>query len=350
MGKRRPTMYSDAGGAMHHKRMVRRTGRGGAAWAALGLLLCVPVRSPGDEPIQPTLLPSPATAAAAPEELPQIQVTAPEPRYVAPTRRDRIGRIWALVLINGQGPYRLVLDTGASHSGVTARVAESLVIPLDQSPPVMLRGVTGSAEVPTIRVDSLTVGDLTLRPVILPIVIDALGGAEGILGTEGLDDKRIYIDFRRDLITITRSHLERAGFGFITVPVLRSQLGLIMIKAYVGGVPVKAILDTGGQATIGNWAMRNALLRHARGRATPEKIIGVTTDEQNGESYSTPPIEFGDVRIEGARVTYGDMRIFDHWKLTAEPVLLIGMDAIGLLDTVIIDYRRRELQIRMRRD
>lgn len=74
----------------------------------------------------------------------------------------------------------------------------------------------------------------------------------------------------------------------------------------------------------------------------------MTTEEQSGESYSTPPIEFGSVRIEGARVTYGDMRIFDHWKLTDEPVVLIGMDAIGLLDTVIIDYRRRELQIRMR--
>jgi hypothetical protein len=47
-------------------------------------------------------------------------------------------------------------------------------------------------------------------------------------------------------------------------------------------------------------------------------------------------------------VTYGDMRIFDQWKLTNEPVVLIGMDAIGLLDTVIIDYRRQELQIRMR--
>jgi hypothetical protein len=28
--------------------------------------------------------------------------------------------------------------------------------------------------------------------------------------------------------------------------------------------------------------------------------------------------------------------------------MLIGMDALGLLDTLIIDYRRRELQIRMR--
>jgi predicted aspartyl protease len=252
------------------------------------------------------------------------------------------------VLINGQGPYRLVLDTGASHSGVTAAVAQSLGIPLDQSPPVMLHGVTGSAEVPTIRVDSLTVGDLTLRPAILPIVIDALGGAEGILGTEGLEDKRIYIDFKHDLITINRSHNERAGGDFVTIPVQRTPQGLLMFKAFVGGVPVRAVLDTGGQVTIGNWAMRNALLRRDRGVAHAEQIFGVTTDEQDGESYSTPPIEFGTIRIQGARVTYGDMRIFDQWKLTNEPVLLIGMDAIGLLDTVIIDYRRQELQIRMR--
>ena len=34
--------------------------------------------------------------------------------------------------------------------------------------------------------------------------------------------------------------------------------------------------------------------------------------------------------------------------MTNKPMLLIGMDAIGLLDTVIIDYRLHELQMRMR--
>ena len=42
------------------------------------------------------------------------------------------------------------------------------------------------------------------------------------------------------------------------------------------------------------------------------------------------------------------MHIFEHWKLTREPALLIGMDALGLLDTLIIDYRRAELQVRTR--
>jgi hypothetical protein len=317
---------------------------------AVGLLLWASAAAAGDEPIEPGHAPSVAAApAASDQQLPQVQVSAPEPRYVAPTRRDRIGRIWAPVYINGLGPFRLVLDSGASHSGITAHVAAELGIPLDQSAPVMLRGVTGSAEVPTIRVDTFTVGDLTLHPAILPIVVDALGGADGILGTEGLEDKRIFIDFRHDTISITRSHFERADSGFITVPLLRSRLGLIVMKAYVGGVPVKAILDTGGQTTIGNLAMRSAMLRQARSSPRPETIIGVTTDEQTGESFSTPPIQFGQVRIQGARITYGDMRIFDHWKLNDEPVVLIGMDAIGLLDTVIIDYRRRELQIRMPR-
>jgi predicted aspartyl protease len=317
-----------------------------SALSALALGLVAPW-SLADEPAPGSLAPPPLAAPASLDELPQVQVSAPEPRYVAPTRRDQIGRIWAPVMINDQGPFRLVLDTGASHSGVTARVAAALGIPLDESEPVMLRGVTGSAEVPTIRVDSLVVGDLILRPAILPIIIDALGGADGILGIEDMADKRIFIDFRHDLITINRSHLERAGYDFITVPMQRSRLGLVQLKAYVGGVQVNAILDTGGQATIGNWAMRNALLRHAHGAGQPEEVIGVTTDAQNGESYATPPIEIGDVRIQGARVTYGDMRIFEHWKMNDEPALLIGMDAIGLLDVVIIDYRRHELQIRM---
>ena len=38
----------------------------------------------------------------------------------------------------------------------------------------------------------------------------------------------------------------------------------------------------------------------------------------------------------------------EHWRLTDEPAMLVGMDALGVLDTLLIDYRRHELQIRMR--
>ncbi len=98
-----------------------------------------------------------APASEPQDALSEIVVQTPEPRFVAPTRRDQIGRIWAPVWINGKGPFRLVLDTGANHSGVTAQVAKLLGVPLDNSAPILLRGVTGIVSVPTIRVNSFTV-------------------------------------------------------------------------------------------------------------------------------------------------------------------------------------------------
>ena len=63
-------------------------------------------------------VPTPATGTPATEPPPEIVVEGAEPRFVARTTRDRIGRIWAPVTIDGKGPFRLVLDTGANHSAV----------------------------------------------------------------------------------------------------------------------------------------------------------------------------------------------------------------------------------------
>jgi predicted aspartyl protease len=288
-----------------------------------------------------------ATPSGTPNPLSEIVVEAPEPRFVAPTRRDKIGRIWAPVMINGQGPFRLVLDTGANRSAVNARVAQVLGIAPDVTHSVLLRGVTGSVAVPTIRVTSFSVGDVIVEPAILPIVTDALGGADGVLGTEGFADKQLYIDFRHDRITITHSRGTRVSGDFFSVPLERSDTGLLMVRAVVGGERVHAIIDTGGQATIGNEAMRQALVRR-RAKGTPSEVIDVTTTSQDALAFASPPIELGSIHIQGARITYGDMHIFEHWHLTKEPALLIGMDAIGLLDVFIIDYRRHELRLRIR--
>ena len=277
---------------------------------------------------------------------PEVVVQAPEPRFVAPTLRDRIGRIWAPVFINGRGPFRMVLDTGASAFAITAPVATALGLVPSSSHLVLVQGVAGSAIVPTVQVDSLTVGDLDITSATLPIIADALGGAEGVLGTAGFSDKRIDIDFLHDRITLVRSHEQRAPIGFITLPLERSGPGLLMVPGSVAQLRVHAVIDTGAERSIGNEALRRALVsRHAQG--TPDKIYDVTTHVQGGEMFESPPIMLGKIEIRGARITYGEVRIFEHWKLTHEPTLLIGMDALGLLDELIIDYRRRELQLRM---
>lgn len=307
----------------------------------LGLLISVPAAAATVEPPAPNAatLPSPS------EQLEEVIVQTTEPRYVAPTRRDRIGRIWAPVLIDGKGPYRLVLDTGATRSAISARAALSL-----GNPPVastLVTGFTGSATVPTIHVDRMEVGDLLLQQEDLPVLSDVFGGAQGVLGMEGLQNKRIFADFQHDRLEITISHGERARLDYAVVP-LREVNGLLIADVRVGHVRTKAIIDTGAEGTVGNLALREALMRHPPRNAEHEDVIGVTLDVQSGDNIPAPDIDFGNLQVKGAHITFGDMYLFQHWKLTDQPTLTIGMDLLGSFDALVIDYNRRELQIRSR--
>jgi hypothetical protein len=251
------------------------------------------------------------------------------------------------VLIDGKGPYRMVLDTGANRSAITARAAQSLGgAPVLAS--TLVTGFTGSAVVPSLHVGSLEVGDLLIGPSDLPVLSDVFGGAQGVLGIEGLENKRIYADFGHDRLEIARSHGQRPPPDFIVVPLTLTNGGLLVADVRVGTVRTKAIVDTGAQGTVGNLALRDALHRHAARNATPEEIIGVTLDVQTGDNLLAPDIDFGKLQVKGAHITFGDMYLFQHWKLTDEPTLTLGMDLLGSFDVLIIDYNRRELQIRSR--
>jgi hypothetical protein len=287
-----------------------------------------------------------------PVPLGSIEVVNEEPRYVAPTRKDRIGRIWAPVTVNGKGPFRLALATGASHSALTPRLAESLQIPVDPTKSIMLRGATGSTTVPVVPVESLEIGDLLIEPRRMAVIPDALGGADGVLGVDELANMRIHIEFRNDRITIMRSKNQRAPAQFETIPVKFLRGRLLAVDAFLGGVPVTAIIDTGGQTTLGNAALRKALAERRRqgvqeGRL--DQVFGATLDMQVGTRLETPTLRLGTLLVRNPPMTFADFEIFRHWKLTEEPTMLVGMDVLGLLDAMIIDYRRKELQVRLPR-
>ena len=282
------------------------------------------------------------------ERDPEIVVVAPEPRYVAPTRFDRIGRIWVPVLINGRGPFRLVLDTGASQSAVNADVAAALGIALPTTDTVLLSGATGSRVVSAIPVNSVVVGDVDLRDKRLPIVNDPLGGADGVMGTEGLLDKRIRVDFGQDRISVRHSHRERAPEGFLVIPVDIKDGLLVVEDAMVSGIPARVIIDTGAQGTIANEALRRTLRRRLRPEGIrPSQVTGVTSDVQSGDTLVIPEMVLGQMRISPFEVTIGDLYIFQRWRMTRSATIILGMDVLGLVDTLIIDFDRRELQIRM---
>jgi predicted aspartyl protease len=304
-----------------------------ASFAAAPELGAAPVASGEQRPVQPT------GEAGARED---------EPLYASPTRRDRIGRIMAPVMINGQGPFRFVIDTGATHSVMSAELVRRLGLVPSAGPGVVLRGVTGSAVVATVQVEQLQAGDLIMRNHMMPIVGSVLSGADGVLGTLGLDDKMIIVDFAHDRIQIRQSRSSISRSGYLKVPVKLGFNSLLLADGYVGSMRVKAIIDTGAERTLGNVALRKALNINTDPLNTRALIDvqGVTAETQPGYQAIAPMIRLGDMNVTRVTIAFGEMHVFDVWGLTEVPAVLIGMDVLGTLDAIVIDYARKEVQFK----
>jgi predicted aspartyl protease len=278
----------------------------------------------------------------------RIEVSEDEHLYVAPTNEDGIGRIAAPVMINGHGPFRFILDTGANQSVLTKRVTDAVGLVLAPESQLLLHGVTGSLVVQAVKLDSLQTGDLVQRDLKVAVLNSVMGGADGILGTQGFEGLRVTVEFNRDRIRIERSRGQRARHNEGRIPAKLRFGRLLVVNGFVGTIRVKAVIDTGAEMTLGNTALRDALLRRRKGdHGTDDvRVVGLDETSQTGRYLRTPMIRLGEAEIEGVPIVYGDIHVFKLWELQAEPALLVGMDILGSLEKLVIDYQREEIQFR----
>jgi predicted aspartyl protease len=272
---------------------------------------------------------------------------APGPLYAAPTRLDQAGRVLAAVEINGQGPLRFIVDTGANRSALTPRTVARLGLTVQPESAVYVQGVTGAAPLPSVEVDSLKAGEILIPRRRLPVLsTDIFGGADGILGIEGLEDARLEVDFARDSVIIAPSTGKRMAAESLVVPVTLDHGGLLMAKGQMGRITVQVVIDTGAERTLGNLPLRDALMhRIASDRRYSATVLGATPEIANGVSFRAPPLKIGQARLANLPVTFGDLHVFEVWGLAKEPALIIGMDLLGTLRRFSVDYRRKELQL-----
>lgn len=270
--------------------------------------------------------------------------------FALPTTHDHIGRVLVPVTINGRGPFRFIVDTGANHSTITPELAQLLGLKAGTEAPVLLQGITGSASVSYVSVDRLQAGDLTIESPMLPIVwAPIMAGADGILGAAGLSDKSLVIDFRRNRVAIANRVDMEARTDTTRIHAVRVASGLLVVVGRLGGIPVEAVLDTGSERTLGNLALRDAL--RARGHtergfvAKVTSVYGATTEVEPGEIQLAPSISIDTLRLEDVAVVFGGFHIFKVWDMETRPALILGMDVLGTVSSLSIDYRHRDVYV-----
>ena len=271
----------------------------------------------------------------------------PEPLFAAPTRLDRIGRVMTQVMVNGKGPFRFVIDTGASRSTLSPHLAKALGLTVPTGRRVMLNGVTGAAEVPTVVVDSLEIGSLKFVQQHLPVIFTSImGNADGILGVAGFQDQRIDVDFKRDRVSVAESNGRRPHYSMVTARANRNDNGLMIIDMRVGRrILTKAVIDTGAERTLGNPVLQEAINKGKKHTPVSAIVHGATPDITDGDMQEIRQARIGDLTLSNMDVIFADFHVFRLWGLDKEPALLIGMDMLGVLERLVIDYRRNEVSM-----
>ena len=119
---------------------------------------------------------------------------------------------------------------------------------------------------------------------------------------------------------------------------------MILSSAEIDGVKVDIILDTGAQASMGNFALRDRLRkRHLRFDYIPVKMKSVTGAELLGDFSQIKEIKIGNFNVANLPVTFADNYAFRALKLENRPAILFGMDALKLFDRVVIDFGNRRV-------
>ncbi|MDX9997064.1 MAG: retroviral-like aspartic protease family protein [Phenylobacterium sp.] len=288
-------------------------------------------------------LPAPPTPAPGPADPDETELT---------TGADAAARVTAPVLINGQGPYEFVVDTGANHSVLASEVAAPLDLPTAGRAGV--HGIAGVEPAETVLVRSLTIGTLTSRRIRAPLLPKARLGADGLLGVDVLKNRRVLIDFQRNELRIGSSRepslLVGAPAGrlssrqpdpsLVVVPARQRFGQLIIIDADIGGQPVTAFLDSGSQNTVGNLALGRLLSANPvlAAQKMVVQLIGVTGQTVSGELFPIPPLRMGGLRIGNMSAVFVDLHVFDIWDLKDTPAILVGVDVMRHFRSIELDF------------
>ena len=258
---------------------------------------------------------------------------------------NRGDRMTVNVSVGEKGPYRFLVDTGSERTVISRQLAERLRLAVGRD--TVLHSVLGANSVATVVIPRLQVSNSVISVIDAP-ALDAINiGADGLLGLDGLRSKRVLFDFKNQTMSITpgRERVERFDGETIVVRAKSRQGRLIFTEAHVDGQKVAVIIDTGSQFTVGNLALKAALIkRHLW--TFPEKLTieSVTGEKLVADVSVLGRLDVDAVHLDKLPVAFADAHIFKKLNLHKKPALLLGMNAMRAFDKISIDFAAKKVR------
>ena len=265
------------------------------------------------------------------------------------TTQDTAGRAVALISINGQGPFRFIIDTGANRSVLSRALASRLG--LAPSGEGTVHSIDGAQSALLVKVESLSFGALHLSRGETPVLDGPmLDGEHGLLGVDGMAGRLLHVDFTKHCVEIYESAAQMPIQGWQSVPARMRFGSLLMVQGEIMGVRVNVLIDTGSDISLANHKFHDAL-RGVAARSIQYRDGHAFTFGRPivlAQSVWTPRLRLGRTSVDRVNAYIGDFHIFDFWGLQDEPTMLIGMDVLARSREMAIDYEHGMVYFRDR--
>ena len=115
---------------------------------------------------------------------------------ITPFEQGNEGIVLAVGL-NGRGSFRFLLDTGSTHTAVSAATATAIAAPVVAR--AAMGSGAGSRDTLVVRIDSVTVGPIEATDLLASVVEIGMAGdgIDGVIGQDALASVRYTIDYRQ---------------------------------------------------------------------------------------------------------------------------------------------------------
>jgi predicted aspartyl protease len=175
------------------------------------------------------------------------------PDNPAPIRfRKSLNLIFARVMVNGQGPYEFAIDTGASQTVLSERLAADLGLKAITT--TIMHGVGGAGKVESrvYRVDEIDIGDLKIRNLPVGTFNDPLVTqlADGIIGTSMLSDFIVTVNYPEGQMELVRKAPDNSDGAIPAWYFSNLLLVTLEVTSPTGTHRGNFVVDTGAVTTV----------------------------------------------------------------------------------------------------
>jgi predicted aspartyl protease len=276
---------------------------------------------------------------------------------VIPRQVSDTGHIVVETTLNGIGPFRLVIDTGASISALYEHALAKVDIEPLPNIKVHVFGIGGSGLFPLAEVAEIRVGDepwKDARVAVLPTPSPVAARVDGILGVDFLSRYAVLYSRQERALHLYPVELvsERLYLGWDRIVLRELRVGdgnvaVFVLDMYIDDQHIPTVFDLGATANLINRRGTRALDILVRSPRAKQEIHGVSGSTEVLAELHVWRLQINNSIWRNRVFLVGEFPVFETLGLNRQPAAIAGADLFGRRD-FIIDFTRRRLLVKSR--